>query len=262
VRVLVLALAAVGCKINFDQVTSGDGGTSADAADGSVGSIKVVQEVQATSIADASSIQVALPAPPTLGNTIVAYLWTWTNGSTVLDAGSASDSFGNGFALAGARFTATGGCAAGMGGGGIFVAPVANAFAAPYAVTVAPGGDTMQQLALAVVEYEGLSANPVQDSASMETVGDTPLTFGTGTVVAEADSLLVAVATECGGFPNPITWTSTFNVRGIESKTQSVPPGIAGDRIVSTAGATQESWTVDYTGSGPREAVGVIAALR
>jgi hypothetical protein len=263
--VLLVLVGGLGCRINFDHApTDAAGGSTSDTGDASEipSAITVVQAAQAPSELMASSIQVALPTPPKLGNTVVAYYWSWVSGVSALDAGAATDSFGNGFQIASGRYTAMEACAAGMGGGSIFVAPIVNAVAGPYSVTVTPGGDTMQQLALAVVEYEGLSGDPVQDSASMESTGSSPLTFSSGTVVAEADTLIVALASECGGFPNPITWTSTFRVRGIESNTASLPPGIAGDRVVSSAGATSETWTVDYSGSGPHEAIGMIAALR
>lgn len=256
-------MASAGCKVNFDRIPGDatDGDDNGDATDAATG-IRALQWVKAPSLMMAGSIQASLPSAPTVGSTIVTFFWSWTNNATVIAASSAQDSHSNTFSLASSRYTAAGACALGIGGGGIFVAPVTNLGGDPYTVTLTPMGDTFQQLGLAVVEYSGLSATPVKDASSLETSGDTPLVFGSGTVDVEPATLVVTLATECGGYPNPVTWTTGFQVRGVETETDNVPPGICGDRVVSTSGSFAESLTVAYGGAGPVPAIAIAAALR
>ena len=258
-------LLATGCRIAFDP-SDRPGNTDA-APDGVVDPDAVpagISVAQVTPLTSADSVNphvVTFAAPTTTGNAIALLTWSWAAGSTSFPSAGATDSAGNIYGQL--RTHVLGVCAGGGGGVAIYVAANITGMA-NHTVSLMMAGDALQQVALVAVEYRGLSVAPFLSASSAAPNGLSPLAiFSAPVVIAQPDTLILSVATVCGGYPDPVVWSNAngADARGVEPRTFELAPGIAGDRVVG-AGTTEETWTAAFTGGTTVDAIGVIAAVR
>lgn len=261
-----LLLLATGCRIAFDTTDrSGVDAPSEDAAepDSMLAAISAVQFTPLLSVDAVNPFVVTFPAPTTSGNAIGVLVWSWAPGSTAYPSNGVTDGLGNNYSQLQLYTSAIGTCAGGTGGAAIYLAP-AIAGQANHAISLAIGGDSQQQVAMVAVEYRGLSANPFLQATSNVSNAASPLTIGTGTIpISQSDTLIVSVATLCGGYPDLVSWSNATGAitRGVQPETFFRAPGIAGDRVVG-AGTAEELWTAAFSGAPPVDGIGVIAAVR
>jgi hypothetical protein len=213
-----------------------------------------------------ATVTATMPAPPAVGNTIIAWSWSYgPSGQSEYFASNLTDSAGNTYMLAAEVHTLPTGCdGSGSSAAAIYAATAITASADPFVVTVAPSGPPPQALALEIAEYTGLTVVD-QSHQTLVDAAPSPMTITTGqTAPTTADhELLVAVGTGCAGYPDMVMWTDNagFSVLGVDIETVSNEPGIAADRIVTTTGAYGDSWTYEYTGN-TNPALAAIATLR
>jgi hypothetical protein len=262
------ALAA-GCgRIDFDPLASAGDAAQSDSTD-AASAIRFVRSTGLQQTNDVgNTVTATFGAPPTVGNTLVAYTWAYAfGGQTDFPMlNGISDTAGNTWTLAvDLRTTATGCDGNGSSAVAIYVAPAIPATTASYAVTVTPLGPSPQELALAVVEYTGVTA--IDQSTSLLTAGSpSPMTFDSGTTAMTTanDELLASVASSCSGNPGTVSWVDNagFMMRGEEIHTNVNEPGWVGDKIVTGTGTYSDSWTITFPSGGPFPALAAIATLR
>jgi hypothetical protein len=264
---VVVAVAALlpGCRIGFDAVGTDDATSSGDVGseDATQAAVDATQSTDTTSVMTVTSVTVGFKTPTTAGNAIVAFVWSWATGVTQFGPSAVTDALGNTYQLVASYELTSTMCSGGAAAIAIFLAPdIANA-GPGHTVTANASGDGSQQLTMVAVEYHGLSPSPVLagGTAALEN-GPSPLTVGSGVIDIPADTLLVSAATECGGFPNPVVWSSgEQTIRGIQTQTASIAPGIAGDRFETQAGFATATWVAKWTGADA-PAFAVMSALR
>ncbi len=262
-----LLVLLTGCRIGFDTsplIAPDDGAISGDIGDGAAPAITAVQSTPLLSVNLVGPYTVAFPSATTAGNTIVVFAWSWAQGTTQFGPTGVTDNYGNPYGLLATISTGVTLCSGGMGGAALYAAPLTAGVGTGHQVYVTTTGDALQELAIVAVEYAGMSTDSLIDADSLSTSGPSTLTFDAGTVTtADPDTLLVTVATICGGYPDPVTWTNPgLTVRGVEPASFERPPGIGGDRMLTTTGTVTETWTVEYNGGTTVPGLGIVAALR
>lgn len=258
-----LLLLATGCRFAFDATEQAADAAAGDGVepDAIPAAISALQISPMLSVDAVGPYVVTFSAPTTTGNAIAVLAWSWAGGATTYPSNGVTDAAGNSYTQL--RTHVLGGCAGGTGGAAIYVAPAITG-TANHAISLTVNGVAMQQVALLAVEYRGLSATPFLSAISSVSNSLSPLAINTGTVaINQPDTLLLTVATVCGGYPDPVTWSNGNGAvtRGVEPVTFERAPGIAGDRVVG-AGTADETWSVGYTGVGPVDGIGLIAAVR
>ena len=264
----MLTVAACG-RIGFDGV--GAPGDATSARDGSVdglpAAIGAAQQAPLSSIGSVTTTTITFPDPPSAGNLVVVYAWSWAHdGGTDLQAGNVTDSAGDTYAVAVTIHTTS--CTNGVSGegaGAIFYA-TAPATAMPLTLTLAPSGAAVTfEIGVTAIEYTGVHTLDVVASATTPSMAS-PYMFDTGVtpMTAAPDELLAAVGNNCNGNPNVVTWNDVagFTVRAMEAGTNVTQPGIATDKLVTARGQYSDAWLFGYSANGGFPAIGAIATFR
>jgi MSHA biogenesis protein MshQ len=183
-------------------------------------------------------------ANPTIGNTIVVLVWTWTENNA--PATAVTDSAGNIYTQATQAVINQSGW---FESASIFYAPV-TATGAGLTVTVnMPGNDGASQSRVVALEYAGVGA---LDQATATTGTSAAAQVSTPAAVAMANELVVSSF----GIDNPaanfgsITPSSGFTTQGIELQNAGDTAGGAADNIAGTTGIQSITWTTNPTLSG------------
>jgi len=255
----VIWLAACG-HLDFDPIAV-TGDAAGDAAGERV--VTVVQVAPPSLIAGVTSTSVAFPAPTAIGDLIVVATWNFCIGAATFTAASVADNAANPYAIAVVYNQATGECDGGTADVAIYYAPVVAPSSA-LSITVTPTGGS-QDINVAAMEYRGL-AGAVDTTNAVETpAAASPTTFASGSITtSESVELIVSVANVCNGYPNVGSWAELdgFTPRAAATDQQTQEAGMVGDRVASTAGMYEDSWTWTWTGGGPYPSVGAIAAFK
>jgi hypothetical protein len=224
--------------------------------------IRLVQVTPAKSVTTSSKVSTSFARPTVVGDTIIAFAWSWSDSSSILGPTAVTDDTGTTYTRAVMLATPVGMC----GGGDDVVAIYFDEVVTPAStLTLTPSGAPQQFLGLVAVEWAGVTA--LDQTATLLTgASPSPYVFGSGTTattVADAE-LVAALGAPCGGVSVPLTWTELqgFTMRAIETDPVSHQPAFAGDKLVATSGAYFDQWQVTYSSGQDLPAVGTIATFR
>ncbi|MBP9205329.1 MAG: hypothetical protein KBG28_15270 [Kofleriaceae bacterium] len=266
---LLLAPAAA-CRLGFD---SDDGASSgrADAAAGDAApgglTVTAAQTTPLLSIdgAGAGAGAVTFTSPTQAGQTVVVWVWLWAGGDTLVAPDAVTDSLGNVYSRAAAVELSAPQCSSGAAAAGMYVGHVGTGGGGHTVTFTASGAAPSPQMTMLATAYDGLPAATVRASlATPVAAAPSPMPLGTGALDVDAGgALLVAVATECAGYPGLVVWGTPagWTARGTEPRTDGIAPGQAVDRVEPGPARVSADWTVMFTGS-PAPAAAALAALR
>jgi len=263
---LAVALTACG-RVDFANLRDpgGDAGASDISPADAASAIRVVQTSGFASVGNATQATTAFANPPTAGDAIVVYAWSWDLTSTSIDAAGVSDTASTAYTLA-IENGATG-CDTGVGAVALLYAANIAASAQALSITVVPVGASGQEIATIAVEYAGLDpASPLDQIGSSQTDGGTsPQLFDSGmtSTTRAADELVATAGNTCQGYPNAVAWadTSGFTTLATETETTTHEPGIAADRIVTSEGSFDDVWQITFSPPQTFPSIGVIATF-
>mgnify|MGYP001765137784 CR=1 FL=1 len=223
----------------------------------------VWKQATPTQVGAGSTLAASLPNQPFVGNTVVVWVWSWAWGSSTFAPASVTDNAGNTYELLVSSGIDGGACSGGAAAGAIYMSRLTSVSGA-LTITVDPEGDESQQLSMAAAEY-GLVRHelPPVATSSVIAAAPSPLLVQTGNIEVDGPSLLVGLASECGGYPEPVTWApgDGWITRAEEPRTSGIAPGSAIEQIADGGGSFAARWTLTYL-SADQPAFAMMAAIR
>ena len=186
----------------------------------------------------------AFAAMPTLGDTIVVLIWTWTENTPATV--TVSDSAGNTYTTATLAQVDQSGW---YESASVFSAPVSVTGAGLTVTIQTPNNDSVSQIRAVALEYAGVGA---VDQTNALTGSSASATVATPAATTYANELVVSAF----GADNPaddfasITASTGYAVRAVEYQNSGDTAGAGADEIATTAGIQSNTWTVSPDLSG------------
>jgi len=194
--------------------------------------------------AGTSTTSSTFTANPTVGNTLIVLVWTWTqNAAATIHV---ADTAGNIYT---ANVQATVVQSAWYESAAVFSTPIA-ATGSGFQITITtPLNDNLSQIRAVALEYSGVG--PVDTTAAASGASATA-TVATPAPTASANELVVSAL----GIDNPavqfssISPSAGYTTRAVELQNAGETAGAAADRIVSSTGVQSITWTTAQSMSG------------
>ena len=189
---------------------------------------------------------------PTVGDTLVVLVWTWSNAAA--SNISVSDSSGNAYT---AVTTATITQSATYESAAVYTAPITSSNANLKITVQSPNTDAQTQIQAVAMEYSGLG--PV-DKLNAVTGTTAAATVATPSATTSPNELVVTAF----GVVNPavkfsaITASAGYTIRGVQYQNAGATAGAGADQIVAAKAVQSNTWT---TTAGMTGWAAVIAAF-
>jgi MSHA biogenesis protein MshQ len=187
----------------------------------------------------------AFSAPPTVGNTIVVLIWTWTenNAANIL----ISDTAGNSYSVVSTATILQNGNW--YESASVYMTPVV-ATGPGFAVTVTtPANDYLSQSKVIALEYSGVGAVDQVNAVTGSTGSATVTTPGATSSAQELVVSAVGVDNPATYF-NSITPSGAFTEFGFEPQNAGDTAGAGAAEIVNASGVQSITWTANPSLSG------------